>query len=154
MHDGPKVKANPLRIFVILLAISFVLGEIINAYLKLPTLINIIGVFSLILFFLLFFISARMFFIHNEKLAPSTPSDKIIKTGIYAYTRNPIYVAFIGFQISMFLVFGNIFYVLSSIFLSIWIHFFVIIPEENYLIKKFGNEYERYKKNVGRWIFF
>ena len=95
-----------------------------------------------------------MFFIHNEKLAPSTPSDKIIKTGIYAYTRNPIYVAFIGFQISMFLVFGNIFYVLSSIFLSIWIHFFVIIPEENYLIKKFGNEYERYKKNVGRWIFF
>ena len=154
MHDGPKVKANPLRIFVILLVISFVLGEIINAYLRLPTLINVIGLFSLIIFFLLFFISARMFFLYKEQLAPSTYTFRIIKTGVYSYTRNPIYLAFVGFQLSMFLMFGNIFYLLSSAFLLLWINFFVIIPEEMYLSEKFGEEYKRYQKNVSRWIFF
>ena len=82
------------------------------------------------------------------------PTIKIIKTGIYSYSRNPIYVSFIGFQISMFLIFENVLYLVSSIMLFFWIHYFVIIPEEKYLEKKFGEEYKRYKINVSRWLFF
>jgi len=32
------------------------------------------------------------------------------------------------------------------------IHYAVIIKEETYLIKKFGDEYRRYMSSVRRWI--
>ena len=95
-----------------------------------------------------------MFFLYKEQLAPSTYTLRIIKTGVYSYTRNPIYLSFVGFQLSIFLMFGNIFYLLSSAFLLLWINFFVIIPEETYFSEKFGEEYKRYQKNVSRCIFF
>ena len=69
-------------------------------------------------------------------------------------TRNPIYISFVGFQISMFLLFGNLMYLLSSILLFLWIHFFVVLREESYLSNKFGQEYEKYRRNVPRWILF
>ena len=141
-------------IFVISLTLCFFIGEVISREIYMPLLINLVGVFTLFMFIFIFIISIRMFFIHKEKLPPSTPTIKIIKTGIYSYSRNPIYVSFIGFQISMFLIFENVLYLVSSIMLFFWIHYFVIIPEEKYLEKKFGEEYKRYKINVSRWLFF
>ena len=141
MKDKAEVKLNPLMIFVISLTLCFFIGELISKEIYMPLLINLFGVFTLFMFIFIFIISIRMFFIHKEKLPPSTPTIKIIKTGIYSYSRNPIYVSFIGFQISMFLIFENVLYL-------------VIIPEEKYLEKKFGEEYKRYKINVSRWLFF
>ena len=79
---------------------------------------------------------------------------KLIKTGIFAYSRNPIYIAFVLFHLSMFLTFENVMYFLSSIGLAYWINNYVIKPEEEYLLKKFDDEYIRYKNAVSRWIFY
>ena len=152
MRENPKIYFNPLKIFVISLVSSYMIGEIFNINIPLPLSINIIGFFLLIVFFLIFFICARTFFLHNEKLPPSTPTEKIIKSGIYSYTRNPIYIAFVGFQISMFLLFANLIYLLSSVSLFLWIHFFVVLREETYLTSKFGEEYKKYMSSVPRWI--
>ena len=154
MEDGPKIKINPLKIFTFSLAFSFIIGEASNIYLSLNIIINLVGLFLLFFFFIIFFISARMFFTYNEKLQPQTSTNKIIKTGIYSYTRNPIYLSFVGFQMSMFLSFGNIFYFVSSISLFFWIHFMVILREEKYLEKKFQDQYVRYCANVPRWIIY
>ena len=108
MKDKAEVKLNPLMIFVISLTLCFFIGEVISREIYMPLLINLVGVFTLFMFIFIFIISIRMFFIHKEKLPPSTPTIKIIKTGIYSYSRNPIYVSFIGFQISMFLIFENV----------------------------------------------
>ena len=78
----------------------------------------------------------------------------MIKTGIYAYTRNPIYLSFVLFLLSMFLVFENVMYFLSSIGLAIWLHHWVIKNEEEYLFSKFSDDFERYKISVNRWLFF
>ena len=154
MKDSAKIYFNPLKTFVISLSFSYLIGEIFDVNVKLPLLINIIGFFLLIMFFATFFICARIFFLHNEQLPPSTPTEKIINSGLYSYTRNPIYISFVGFQISMFLLFGNLIYLLSSLSLFLWIHFFVVLNEETYLSNKFGQEYEKYMSNVPRWIFF
>jgi len=63
-------------------------------------------------------------------------------------------VAFILFHFSMFLTFENVMYFLSSIGIATWIHNYVIKAEEEYLVKEFSDEYERYIKSVKRWIFF
>ncbi len=103
---------------------------------------------------IVFFSSRNAFNAHEEKLLPQTETNKIIKTGIYAYSRNPIYLCFVLFHFGMFLTFENIMYFLCSIGLFFWLNNFVIYEEEKYLQDKFGEEFERYCNSVKRWIFF
>ena len=105
-----------------------------------------------LLIFLFFGIS--IFKSYKENPVPSSTSIRLIKTGIFAYTRNPIYVSFVLFHLSMFLVFENIMYFLTSISLAFWIHNYVIKPEEDYLLEIFSDEYKRYMEAVSRWVFF
>jgi len=151
---GPAVKGNPLRISVLLLVISYVVGEFFIPHYPLFNLLNLIGIIVLILSLALFFSSFSMFNSYKENPTPQSNTKRLIKTGIFAYCRNPMYLAFISFHFSMFLTFENVAYFLSAIGLFIWINHHVIPLEENYLKEKFGDEYERYVHAVKKWIFF
>ena len=154
MNQGPLVKGNPLRIAVYLLIISYIFGELIFPKYPLIYPINLIGVIGLIISLGLFFSGFNIFKSYDENPVPTSTSKKLIKTGIFAYTRNPIYLSFVLFHFSMFLVFENVMYFLSSIGLFYWIHNYVIKSEEEYLLKMFEEEYKRYNNAVSRWIFF
>ena len=95
-----------------------------------------------------------MFKSYDENPKPTSTTNRIIKTGIFAYTRNPIYLAIVMFFLSMFLIFENVMYFLSAVGLAIWLHNYVIKLEENFLLNKFPDEYDRYMKLVKRWIIF
>ena len=154
MTEGPKIIGNPLHFFVYLLILSYLLGEFIFPKYPLLYLINMIGIIGLLLSLFLFFSAFGLFKSYDENPLPTSKTKKLIKTGIFAYTRNPIYLAFVIFHISMFMVFENVVYFLSAIGLAIWIHNYVIKKEEKYLFINFSEEYERYSKAVSRWIFF
>ena len=152
--EGPIVKGNPLRIAVGLLVISYVVGEFFLAKYHITYFIKIVGILGLIFSIIIFFSGFNIFKTYDENPVPTTGTNRIIKTGIFAYTRNPIYLSFVIFHFSMFLVFENVMYFISAIGLSIWIHNYVIKPEEDYLFERFPEEYERYFNSVKRWIFF
>lgn len=154
MNDGPKIKGNPLRISVFLLVISYVIGDFIMPTYPINYFIKIIGIIGLIISISFFISGFRIFKIYGENPNPSSSTTRLIKTGIFAYTRNPIYVSFVLFFISMFLVFENVMYFLSSIGLGFWLHHWVIKVEENFLEENFYEEFSRYKKAVKRWLFF
>ena len=82
----------------------------------------------------------------------SKPTTAIVSDGIYKYSRNPIYL-------SGFILFIGISLIVNSLILMILIIplFFVIREgvvkrEENYLERKFGQDYLNYKSSVRRWI--
>ena len=151
---GPDVKGNPLYISVYLLIGSYILGEFFFPKYPLLYVLNLLGILIIILMSIIFFSSINAFNAHEEKLLPQTETNKIIKTGIYAYSRNPIYLCFVLFHFGMFLTFENTMYFLCSIGLFFWLNNFVIYEEEKYLKNKFGDEFERYCGAVKRWIFF
>ena len=151
---GPAVNGNPLQIFGILLIMSYVVGEFIIPKYILFTLLNLIGIIGLILSLALFFSSLNLFNSYKENPTPQTDTKKIIKTGIFAYCRNPMYLAFVLFHLSMFLTFENVAYFLSAIGLFVWINTYIIPVEENFLKEKFGDNYNRYLDAVKRWLFF
>ena len=154
MSEGPKVKGNPLRLSVYLLVVSYIFGEFILPKYLLIYPINLIGMIGLMISLLFFFSGFNIFKTYKENPVPTSTSNRLIKTGIFAYTRNPIYVSFVLFHFSMFLVFENVMYFLTSIGLAFWIHIYVIKPEEDYLLEIFSDEYKRYKEAVSRWVFF
>ena len=151
---GPAVKGNPLKIFGVLLVISYVVGEFFIASYPLFNLLNIIGIMGLILCLALFFSSLNLFNSYKENPTPQSNTKRIIKTGIFAYCRNPMYLAFISFHFCMFLTFENVVYFLCSIGLFFWINNYVIKEEEIFLREKFEDEYDRYCNSVKKWIFF
>ena len=151
---GPAVKGNPLFIFVMLLVASYSIGEFIIPKYVLLNLLNLIGIIGLIISLAIFFTSLNLFNSYKENPTPQANTKRIIKTGIFAYCRNPMYLAFISFHFSMFLTFENVANLLSAIGLFIWINQYVIPIEENYLQEKFGDEYDRYLQAVKKWMFF
>lgn len=150
----PKVKGNPLYISVYLLAFSYFFGEFILPKYHILYLFKLMGLLGLIISIIFFFSAFNLFNSYNENPRPKTESKRLIKTGIFAYSRNPIYIAFVLFHFSMFLTFENVVYFISSLGLFFWINNFVIPAEEEYLKNKFGDEFDRYSFAVKRWLFF
>ena len=151
---GPNVKGNPLYVSVYLLILSYLIGEFILPKYPMLYIFNFLGLFLIIVSPIIFFSSRNAFYAHNENLLPQTDTDTIIKTGIYAYSRNPIYLSFVLFHLGMFLTFENTMYFLSSIGLFFWLNNYVIKEEEDFLKDKFKEDFTRYCKSVKKWIFF
>ena len=108
MNEGPLVKGNPLRISVYALLFCYIIGEFILPKYHLIYIINLIGIIGLIISLIFFFSGFEIFKSYKENPVPTSASKRLIKTGIFAYTRNPIYLSFVLFHFSMFLVFENV----------------------------------------------
>ncbi len=76
--------------------------------------------------------------------------NKIIKTGPFSFSRNPIYLGFILIILGAFLVLRS--YTILLIPFVISYFYKVILKEEKILTKHFGKEYLEYKSKVGRFF--
>lgn len=94
----------------------------------------------------------KLFDAAGTPVPPNQPATAIVTTGIYKYTRNPMYLAFVLGYIGLSFLASAPFTTLLVIPL-IWIlDQKVIVPEEQYLTEKFGAVYTDYKSQVRRWI--
>ena len=78
--------------------------------------------------------------------------NKLVTTGIYKYSRNPMYLGLLLIVISSTVLYLNIYCVSTPIFFYYWINKFQIQREEIFLTEKFGKEYLSYKTKTRRWI--
>ena len=97
-------------------------------------------------------LSRREFSFYNQPTDPGHPTSKVIKTGVFSISRNPLYlggtILFLGIALIM-----NTLWALVALLISIIAcHYILIIPEEKYLAAKFGGEYQEYTDAVHRWL--
>ena len=75
-----------------------------------------------------------------------------MRTGPYAFSRNPVYLAFTLSQIGL-AAWLNSLSVLLTLLPALALMGFVVMPrEERYLKARFAGEYLAYKRNVRRWL--
>ena len=77
--------------------------------------------------------------------------DKLITSGVFAFSRNPIYVAFAIILLGQFLIFSN-WILLVYIGAAIWLFHRQVLREEDYLNKHYGKEYSEYCNRVRRYF--
>ncbi len=77
--------------------------------------------------------------------------DKLITTGVFAFTRNPIYVAFAVILAGQFLVFSN-WILLVYLGAAVWLFHRQVLREEDYLKKHYGQAYAEYCRRVRRYL--
>ena len=78
--------------------------------------------------------------------------NKLVTSGIYKYSRNPMYLGLLLIVISSSILYLNIYSVSTPIFFYYWINRFQIKREEIFLTEKFGKEYLLYMTRTRRWI--
>ncbi len=78
--------------------------------------------------------------------------NKLVTSGIYKYSRNPMYLGMILIIISTSIFYLNYFSVVTPFIFYFWINRFQIKREEIFLKKKFGEEYLSYMSKTRRWI--
>lgn len=96
--------------------------------------------------------SVRTMRLSGTRYETSQPTSSIVAHGPYQYTRNPIYLAMIGFLLGFGIALDSGWLLLTLIPFSLAIRYGVIAREERYLEKKFGADYVAYKKAVRRWL--
>lgn len=77
--------------------------------------------------------------------------DRLITIGVFAFSRNPMYVAFALILIGQFLVFSN-WILLLYIGAGTWLFHRQVLREEEYLKSHYGAEYVEYCRRVRRYF--
>ena len=83
---------------------------------------------------------------------PNVHTSKIVTSGTYAYSRNPIYLGWFVLLAGRGLMRASVLALLVAAAMLLVLYWAVIVAEEAYLENKFGEEYLRYKKSVRRWL--
>lgn len=76
----------------------------------------------------------------------------VVTTGIFRFTRNPMYVGIALVLAGLFLAFGGLSAVIGLPAFVWYITRFQIMPEERVLEGKFGSSYTAYLASVRRWL--
>lgn len=77
--------------------------------------------------------------------------DRLITEGIFARSRNPIYVAFALILLGQFLIFSS-WILLIYLFAGILLFHRQVSREEEFLARHYGSEYREYRARVRRYI--
>ena len=77
--------------------------------------------------------------------------DKLVTSGMFSISRNPVYVAFISFLIGMILIYPNLAACIAFVLFAAAIHR-QILREEKFLRGHYGEEYEDYCNRVRRYL--
>jgi len=100
------------------------------------------------------FISLLQFFKSKTTADPTTPlkASKLVTSGIYQFTRNPMYLGLLLMLLAWGLWLGNAFNVLLAAGFVAYMNAFQIAPEEEALLQLFDKEYRQYCTLVRRWF--
>ena len=78
-------------------------------------------------------------------------ADKLITSGMFAISRNPIYVCFLMFFAGLFLIHRNVVIAVAVVLFAAAIHR-QVLREKKFLAPHYGKGYEEYCKKVRRYL--
>lgn len=83
--------------------------------------------------------------------APVAPTSHLVVGGLYRYVRNPMYLAVTATIVGQALLLGRLVLLLYALGVSVAFVAFVRSYEEQALARRFGPEYEAYRRDVPGW---
>ncbi|MBA2605428.1 MAG: isoprenylcysteine carboxylmethyltransferase family protein [Acidobacteria bacterium] len=150
--DNPGVIAPPPLIFLS----GLLVGGLISGFFPveiLPRTLAVIAGISLAVAGLTIILTAIVQMRRAKtNVEPWKPTTAILDEGLYAVSRNPIYLAMALIYLGIAFLFNSFWFLPPLVLVLPAIHFGVILREEKYLERKFGDEYLKYKTSVRRWI--
>ena len=86
-------------------------------------------------------------------LAPIDPPRLLVVSGLYRFTRNPMYNGVVALIVGEAWLFGSVPLLEYALLVLVLFHLFVVVYEEPVLESQFGESYRAYRQAVPRWGF-
>ena len=154
---GPNVRFPPPVLYVG----AFLVGMLLDATVRELTIFGpggsprwaqIAGMILFVLAIALALWGSALFRIAMTPIIPMFPATTLVQRGPYRFTRNPMYAG-LTLAYTALAVVLNTWWPLLFLPLILFVMIrYVVEKEERHLSEKFGEEYEAYRRRVGRWF--
>jgi protein-S-isoprenylcysteine O-methyltransferase Ste14 len=88
----------------------------------------------------------------GNDVSPRTSTATLVTTGVYAWSRNPVYAGLIVVYFGLVLALTTVWGLLLLPFVIAVLRHAAVLPEEDYLARRFGDAYRDYARKVPRWL--
>lgn len=152
--DNPGIVIPPPIIYLAVFAAGIFLQRIIpisKSFFKTRGS-GIIGIVLIAISMVFGLAALERFFKTRNTVITVKPATSLQTGGIYSVTRNPMYVGVLFLYTGLTFLIGNWWNIILLPFLIWIIQGYVIHREEKYLMRRFGDDYKKYKTKVRRWI--
>lgn len=151
--DSARIFVPPPLIFLTGLILGLVIdGRIVVGLPDAPLWQRALAVLLMIAGVGLMVSGLRRFSKAGTRPEPWAPSSALVSSGIYRWTRNPMYLGMAVLYGGIALLFASPAAGLLLLPVLAIMNFVVIRREEAYLLRRFGAEYDAYRRQVRRWL--
>jgi protein-S-isoprenylcysteine O-methyltransferase Ste14 len=153
-QDHPNISpmVHPPIVALLFIGIAYFLGRFAPLPFSAPSILRYLGLALTFLGFLLGIAAFIEFRRARTTLDPHGSPSQLVTSGIYRFTRNPIYLGFLLMVIGLPLNSGLYWGLILAPLYVLTMHRLIIRHEEAFLEKKFGKSYTGYRSRVRRWL--
>jgi protein-S-isoprenylcysteine O-methyltransferase Ste14 len=153
-RDHPNISpmVHPPIVALMFIVLAYFLGRFVPIPFPVPPILRYMGLAMTFLGFLLGIGALMEFRKARTTLDPHGSARQLVTSGIYRFTRNPIYLGFLLMVIGLPLNSGLYWGLVMAPFYVLTMNRLIIQREEAYLERKFGKAYTGYRSHVRRWL--
>lgn len=153
---GPGVWFPPPIIFIV----GFLVGSLIERLWRplpivpdrISQLFAVVGLVAAIVGVVIAAWGILTFAMAHTAIIPIHPAERLVQSGPYRFTRNPMYTGLTLLYLGVAATFNDLWPLLMLPIVLMALKRFVVDREEAYLSQKFGAEYDDYRRRVRRWV--
>ena len=128
-------------------------GKLNSIFFELDKPHQFAGIFSFIAGFVIVTWCIVIFGVKGQgTLSPFDPTKKLVVSGLYKFSRNPMYIGVMLMLTGETLLLLSLSLCIYSFIVFVGFNIFIIAREEPRLKKDFGVDYDNYCKKVRRWF--
>jgi protein-S-isoprenylcysteine O-methyltransferase Ste14 len=146
-EDNPRVFVPPPLVFGGLLALGLVIDRGHSS-----SMIQLIAILCGLVGLGLIGSALGLFRANRTRPEPWQPASALVASGVYRFTRNPMYLGMAFVCLGIALYFGSASAGALTLLAVLVIDRTVIRREESYLLRRFGDDYRVYQSKVRRWL--
>jgi protein-S-isoprenylcysteine O-methyltransferase Ste14 len=153
-QDRPNISpmVHPPVVALMFIVIAYFLGRFFPLPFSAPAILRYIGLALSFVGFLLGIGAFIEFRKARTTLDPHGSAKQLVTSGIYRFSRNPIYLGFLLMVIGLPLNSGLYWGIVLAPFYVLMMNRLIIQHEESYLARKFGKTFTGYTSRVRRWL--
>ncbi len=152
-QDSAGVRFPPPFVYLGFLLLGLLLDRLLELDFSLPALIRFgFGPLLVVAGAVPILLAGSLFKGAGTDVKPWKTTSAIVDDGIYAVTRNPMYLGMALVMAGLALLFESLGALIMLAPTLIAVRLFVIAREERYLTGKFGDRYRDYTRRVRRWL--
>jgi protein-S-isoprenylcysteine O-methyltransferase Ste14 len=145
-------KILPTTYLLIAIVAMIVLGLFLPVVQFIPPPWNLIGIVPLLVGVALNLAADRAFKQAGTTVKPYQESNALITTGVYRFSRNPMYLGFVLVLLGMALLLAALSPFIIILIFGIVMDQLFIRVEERMLAEKFGGQWNNYRAETRKWL--